>query len=191
MNVMRHPSIPFSSRRPIVRGAVLCLLLATVSAGLVRAEVAGDETNATLRALFDQLVASVGAGDEAGLDDATCLEDVVRARLAREEALGLVPDAQDPTLVAKRKEEARTGVRAFVERLLESGGDVRATDVSRVQLFTNPDEPVETLSAAEGEERAITGSGVLGIEMAESQRMIDVDVLRLDERWCLNPLSMQ
>jgi hypothetical protein len=191
MNAMRQSPRQSRSRRPFARGAILCLLLAAVAVGGVRAEVAGEPTNTELRALFDQLAESAVAGDDAGVDAATCLDDLVRAQLAREEALGLVPDAGDPAMVAKRKEDARAGVRAFIGRLLESGGDVERTDVSRIQLFTDPDEPVEALSGEGQGALEITGSGILGIEMLGSQRMIDIDVLRLGERWCLNPLSMQ
>ena len=56
---------------------------------------------------LDLLVSSVLDGDAVGLDDALCLDDVLHARLSREAALGLIPNADDPVLVADRKEKLR------------------------------------------------------------------------------------
>lgn len=191
MNDMRHSSSQTLSRRVLARGAVLFFLLTAVPAAVLRAETAGEQTEAELLTLFDQVVASVLAGDDAGLDAATCLGDMIHATLAREEALGLVPDARDPNLLAERQADARAAVYAFVERLLETGQAIERTDVSRVELFVAPDESGETLRGEGEEELEITASGVFGIQMLSSQRMVDIDVVRLRDRWCIDPLSMQ
>jgi hypothetical protein len=38
---------------------------------------------------------------------------------------------------------------------------------------------------------AITGHGVLSLKMLTQPRPHDLEVSRIGDRWCLNPLSMQ
>ena len=44
---------------------------------------------------------------------------------------------------------------------------------------------------ASGEVLAITAEGLMSLEMDGLERPIDLSVVRLGERWCLDPLSME
>lgn len=178
--------------RETSRWALACLLLWIAPA--VGAQSGGgdggDPTEVELRALFEQFADSALRGDAAGVDEATCLGDMVYSELAREQALGRIPDARDPALLEQRKRATRAAAFAFVERLFEAGRQIELMDVSRVELFSGDGTTLEKLRG-ELEELEITGAGVLGVKMLASPRTVDVDVCRVGERWCLNPLSMQ
>ncbi len=142
---------------------------------------------------LDLLVSSVLDGNAAGLDDALCLDDVVHARLSREAALGLIPSADDPTLVADRREKLRQSVRRYVVDLLDRGGQIDAIDIARVQLSEeNPDNVAggENLDG-EDEPLPITGSGLLAVEMQAFDRDIDLSLLHIRSRWCFDPFTMK
>lgn len=146
-----------------------------------------------LRDLVEELFASAEAGDDAAIDRITCLGDLLHARLEREEALGLVADAEAPELVEARREEARSGVYAFVAGLRERGGEIESVDVSRVAVSSldASQGDGETVAGEEEEELAVTGAGILGVKMLTSERVVDVVVTRLGGRWCLDAGSMQ
>ncbi len=167
-----------------------CLLLLLLPLSAAQAATV-DETALELRLLVDHLVESVLEDSPAIFDEVTCLDDLLHDQLLREQALGLVPDAEDPVLVEDRKDAARLAAYEFVERLLDKGQQVELVDVSRVELFDVTGEPDEMVSGEEEEDLAITAAGVLGVKMLSSPRPVDIDVRRLRDRWCLNSLSMQ
>jgi len=167
-----------------------CLLLLLLTLSSTQA-VAVDETALELRLLVDQLVESVLLDEVATFDEVTCLEDLLHDQLLREQALGLVPDAEDPVLVDERKRAARSTAYEFIERLLDKGEQIELVDVSRVKFFSSSGEPDEMVLGEGEQDLAITAAGVLGVKMLASPRPVDIDVRRLRDRWCLNSLSMQ
>ena len=150
----------------------------------------GGQTANELRELVDLVFAGVDERDEAKVDQATCLAEAVAARLQREEALGLIADAGDPDVAEERRLEALASVYAFVGRLSQQGRRLLALDASRVAVFDSESE-AETLPGPQGEEQIITAAGTLGVRIEGMPHDADVEVYRLGERWCLDPLSMQ
>lgn len=171
---------------------LLCLLFSILIVPVVDAqtEAGGGETQVELRILVEGLVGSVRASDDAGVDAATCLNDMVHAQLKREQALGLISNPQEPSLVTERRSAVRAAVYAFVERLLQKGRQVESIDASGIDLFSE-EENGEMLLGEGDEELEITAAGVLRVKMLTSERPVDIDVSRLRDLWCLNPLSMQ
>lgn len=168
------------------------LLLGSFYAAPFGAEESGDDPAvAEVRERVDELFASVVDEDVQAIDEVTCLEDLLTAQLRREEALRLVADAADPVLVEERRGAARAAVVGFVERLLDEGDEIESIDTSRIELFDGGGEVDERLVGESGDEVEITASGVVGVQMAGLPRAVDLGVYRLDERWCLDPLSMQ
>lgn len=171
-------------------------LVILLGCGLATMAQQGDpepvpELLAGVTALFE----SVFAEDDRGIDDATCLPELLQAQLDREAALRLIADPAAPDLIAARSQAAREKVVDFVERLFDRGDAVESVDTARI-AFTDLDtagpvtEP-ETVADAEGVEQEITASGLLGIKMVGLPRAVDVSVYRLGDRWCVDPLSMQ
>lgn len=176
-----------------MRWVLAGLLLGSFCAAPLGAEESGDDpTPAEVRERIDQLFESVAAADVPSIDEATCLEDLLQAQLRREEALSLVADAADPVLVEERTSAARGLVVGFVERLLDEGNEIESIDASRVALVDEGDEEGERLVAESGEDEIeITASGVVGVKMVSLAQEVDLGVYRLEDRWCLDPLSMQ
>ncbi|MEO1086951.1 MAG: hypothetical protein AAFY88_22170 [Acidobacteriota bacterium] len=149
-----------------------------------------DPMAAKLWQQLEILVVSVLDDDTAALDQATCLADLVQVQLEREEALGLVPDAFDPTLMEARQAQARKRARTYVLELIETGDQVEAIETSRIQVF-DASEPAETLATEGPRSLPITASGILGVDLLDLPRQIDLSVYRLGaDRWCFDPLSM-
>ena len=178
-------------KRPL--GWILAgLLMGSLCVAPLRAEESGDDpTPAEVRERVDLLFAAVADGDLPGIDEATCLEDILAARLRREEALSLVADADDPVLVDERMAAAREAVVGFVDRLLDESDQIDSIDTSRIELFDAGGEQGEMLVGTSGDEVEITASGVVGVRMVGLAGEVDLGVYRLEDRWCLDPLSMQ
>ncbi|MEM1178274.1 MAG: hypothetical protein AAGM22_08025 [Acidobacteriota bacterium] len=166
------------------RVASLALLLAAalaVAAAPASAQDGGADPvpmEAELWQQLENLVVSVLDDDSAALDEATCLADLVQVQLQREEALGLVPDAFDSNLVEARRAKARARARAYVLELIETGDQVEAIEISRIQAF-DASEPAETLAAQGPRSLPITASGILGVDLLDLPRRIDLSVYRL------------
>lgn len=178
------------------RAVVLALLLVAalaIAPSSASAQDGGGEPDPMAVELWQRLeilVVSVIDGDNATLDQATCLGDLVHAQLEREQALGLVPDALDPTLVAERQSRARARARAYVLELIETGDQVEAIEISRIREFDGS-ETGETLVAEGPRALPITAAGILGVDLLDLPRRIDLSVYRLGtDRWCFDPLSM-
>lgn len=175
------------SSRPVPIFFVLAIVLA---AG-VWSEPIDEQAETELLAVVEQLFVGVVDGDDAGLDAATCVGDLVSAQLEREQALGLIADAREPELIGQREDRAREAAQAFVERLLERGQQIEFIDVSRIELLPSEEEGAEMLRGEGEEELEITATGILGLKMLTMQRTVDIEVSRLGARWCIDPLSMQ
>lgn len=187
--------LPTPRSLPLVAAVVATFLCALLASPLAAQPVDGpadpDALAAELWERLDLLARSVIEQDTAGLDDAVCLEDLLHARLVREEALGLVVDAADPALVQARRAQVREDVREHVARLIDEGEQVVAIDIGRVDLpGPGAGGEEESLSGEGAEELAITGAGLLGLEMQGLDRSVDLGLFRLRDRWCFDPFSM-
>ncbi|MEM9557539.1 MAG: hypothetical protein AAGC60_24985 [Acidobacteriota bacterium] len=152
---------------------------------------AGDALAVELGTQLERLLTAVRTGERAVIDELTCLDDLLAARLRREEALGLLRDAGDPSVVETRRRAARADLVVSFGDLLARGGRVVAVDASRVEVLDGPEAVAdEDLPVAGDQRRTITGTGLLGVELARLQRPIDLGVQRLDARWCIDPLSL-
>lgn len=169
---------------------ILGLLVVVLVTTPVPAQESPGEPKLELRQRVDLLFASVLGEDAALLDEVTCLDSLLGTQLRREAALGLIPDAADPRLVAERKKAVRDGVIAFVEHLAEEGGQIVAVDDSRLGVFAASNVEGEGIVETDGTETEITATGLLGLEMTDLERPVDLSVFRLGDRWCLDPLSI-
>jgi len=177
-------------RAPAWMVAGLLLVLPTSLAAQATPQV-DEATVAALWSLVDGLVTGVAAGDTAAIDTAICLDEWLFARLERERALGLVTEELTPAEIGARKDEVRRGAIAFTQRLIQRGREIEWLDFSRLELESSVDTAEEELVAEAGGEMAITGHGVVGVKMLTRPEPSDIEVSRIDDRWCLNPLSMQ
>jgi len=137
------------------------------------------------------LFEGVDEKDDAKVEEATCLLEAIRTHMEREEALGLIDDAEDPILVDERRGEVRDLVYTFVERLSQRGRRLLAVSAARVLLFGDGEPGLESQVDQQGDNQPITASGIVGLRVQGMPREADVHVYRLGDRWCLNPLSMQ
>ncbi|MEM8994197.1 MAG: hypothetical protein AAGF23_05330 [Acidobacteriota bacterium] len=176
---------------PLVVAVAVAVAVAASPAPVSAQDGAGpDPMEVELWQQLEILVVSVLDDDTAALDQATCLADLVQVQLEREEALGLVPDAFEATLVEARRAQARERATTYVLELIETGDQVEAIDISRIQAF-DASEPTESLATEGPRSLPITASGIIGVDLLDLPRRIDLSVYRLGaDRWCFDPLSM-
>jgi len=173
-------------------GALACGLF-LVACGWAVTVGADEALDGELRAAFDQLVESVLRHDDTGLETVVCLDLLAPARAQRQARLGLLADPKDPTMLTQFRQKYRTAVYDRFDDLLRQGQPIEHIDTSRVQLSAPGDEKNETLRVSENPEDAgleITGSGIVGVKLLTSERIVDIDVNRIGDRWCLSPVAV-
>lgn len=154
----------------------------------------GTEIDVTLRAALDQLVEGVQARDDGRVDTTTCLDILAPTLLQRQAQLGLVSDAENPLMLEQFRQKYRDAVYTLFDDLLSRGQQVEAIETSRIEVRSPGDEENETLSISENPNALvseITASGVLGVKLLTLKNPIDIDVSQINDRWCLNPVSVQ
>lgn len=168
--------------------------LILIACGWATTVGADEATDTTLRTALDQLVESVRGRDDAGIDAAACLDLLAPAYVQRQARLGLLPDAGTPAPLDQFRQKYRTAVYKHFDDLLRRGRQIVDMDTSRVQTRAPGDAKNETLLVPENSGKAVSEiitSGIVGVKLHTSQRMIDIDVSRIGDRWCLNPVSIQ
>lgn len=172
-----------------LRLAISTLLLLACFAWAVPAGAADSVTATALDELVRQLVQAAAVQDGPAIDHIVCLDDLLHSHMAKREALGLEPQAGLPEYVEARRTELRTRVYAFVDRLVSRGGEIEATDATRVELFVDEGSGYETLPGADGAVLEIDGGGTLAVKMLAMPRPADIAVVRVRGRWCLSPVG--
>lgn len=159
-----------------------------------RPVVADASRDTGLRAVLEQFVDSVRARDDVGIDETMCLDLLVPAMMRRRAQLGLLTNSQDPALREQVQQTHRLAVYERFALLLQQSQHIGAIDTSRVHIHPAGRPDNETLAVSEHPGIAslqITGSGIVGITLPTHAHVVDMDVHRIDDRWCLLPPAAQ
>ena len=165
-------------------GVLACLAALAASPGAAdEVSAGGDDVRGAVHVLCEALAAR----DDARVAEVVCLGVLGADVRARAEAAGLIADADSPTLVAAYDAAYLAALHAEFDGALAGGAMVSNVDTGAVD-----DSPgVGESTLASDPTIVVTAAGIVRADLRGRAHRLDIPVVRLGTRWCLDPITIQ